>query len=65
MPTPQKTFVINPIPYWEPLLLEFSYEFINYKLDMALRKYEMLHRNVTYAEAVDLWRRWRSCPTVR
>lgn len=51
----EETFVINPYPLpGEPLLLEFSYEFINLKLDLALRKYEMLHRNVTYTEAVDL-----------
>jgi LPXTG-motif cell wall-anchored protein len=51
----EETFIINPYPLpGESLLLEFNYEFVNMKLDMALIKYEMIYRNITYAEAVDL-----------
>ena len=63
----EEIFVINPYPLpGEPTFLEFSYEFPNLRLNLSLIKYEMMHRNVTFAEALDLLAAMaESCPNCR
>ncbi|MGI6260151.1 MAG: SpaA isopeptide-forming pilin-related protein [Anaerolineaceae bacterium] len=63
----EEIFVINPYPLpGESTFLEFSYEFPNSRLGMALTKYEMMHLNVTFVEALDLLAAMQgTCPNCR